>query len=122
MAYSGRRERGRGMVVGWVVGIEGWGGNVANGSAGYRKERVQKICYAFDTEKKSISKNVKLSVNWRKISCIYNYNCFHPSAQSRNLTRFMSANGFEERGVVIKNCMAVRKAAMIATVVDRCVW
>jgi len=26
----------------------------------------------------------------------------------------MSANGFEERGVVIKNCMAVRKAAMIA--------
>jgi len=36
MAYSGRRERGRGMVVGWVVGIEGWGGNVANGSAGYR--------------------------------------------------------------------------------------
>jgi len=36
MAYSGRGERSRGMEVGWFGGIVGWGGNVANGSAGYR--------------------------------------------------------------------------------------
>jgi len=55
MAYSGRGERGRGLVVGWFVG---WAGEVMSpmGAPGIVKERVRKICYTFDTAKKALVK------------------------------------------------------------------
>jgi len=55
MAYSGRGERGRGMVVGCVVG-KWWEVMSPMGAPGIVKERVQKICNAFDTEKKALVK------------------------------------------------------------------
>jgi len=55
MAYSGYGECGRGMVVGWFVG---GAGEVMSpmGAPGIVKERVRKICYTFDMEKKALVK------------------------------------------------------------------